>query len=82
MPIYIANENGDWWEHKPTDKLYVLDTDKLSHDQQLMIIADWGIDDLDSAFQHNKVERVVWQFGDPLTIDPTQATPTEKGDTE
>ena len=81
MPIYIANENGDWWEYRPTDKLYVIDTDKLSHDQQEKIIADWGFDDtLESAFQHNKVERVLWQFGDTLTIDPTQATPIEKGD--
>jgi hypothetical protein len=29
MAIFIANENGDWWEYQPNRVIYVLDTDDL-----------------------------------------------------
>ena len=32
MAIFIANENGDWWEYQPNSVMYVLDTDDLPED--------------------------------------------------
>lgn len=29
MTVYIANINGDWWEHKEGDSLFVLDSSDL-----------------------------------------------------
>lgn len=42
MSLYIANENGDWWEFNPNDVLYIMrpedcpvdespDNDKFEH---------------------------------------------------
>lgn len=34
MTILIANENGDWWEHRDGDTVYVLDTDNLPEEER------------------------------------------------
>lgn len=40
MPIFIANENGDWWEHRPGQNLYILDTETMLDRDAL---TDWHI---------------------------------------
>lgn len=37
MTIYITNVNGDWWIHRPETPIYVLDTRKLSKDDQHVV---------------------------------------------
>lgn len=69
-PIVIANENGDWWEHKPGEKLYVLDLNQMDPEQ----IADLE-DELDipngkinkQIFDQDKLHKVIWDFGYEIT---------------
>lgn len=39
MPIFIANENGDWWEYRPGQKLYILDTQNLEREA----LTEWHV---------------------------------------
>jgi len=41
MAIFIANQNGDWWEYDPKDVLYVLDTDDLPEE----VAEEWREED-------------------------------------
>jgi hypothetical protein len=76
-PIVIANENGDWWEHKPGSKLYVLDLNQMDPEQ----IADLE-DELDipngkmnkEIMNQDKLHKVIWDFGYemPIQIDNPQ----------
>lgn len=64
MAIYIANENGDWWEHKPGHKLYVLDTDQLHPEQLARIEEDFG--PLDEQDLPDKFEKLIWRWHNGL----------------
>jgi hypothetical protein len=69
-PIVIANENGDWWEHKPGEKLYVLDLNQMDPEQ----IADLE-DELDipngkieqEMMNQDKLHKVIWDYGYEIT---------------
>jgi hypothetical protein len=84
VAIYIANENGDWWEltDKAGSTLYVLDTDKLTNAEKVELIDEWGNgfdlatntesdipELLPSAFAHNKVDYILWQHGTPIKLE-------------
>jgi len=83
VAIYIANENGDWWEltAKAGSTLYVLDTDKLTNAEKVDLIEKWGAgfdpeatakeipDLLPTAFAHNKVDHIIWQHGTQIKLD-------------
>ena len=76
-PIVIANENGDWWEHKPGEKLYVLDLNQMDPEQ----IAELE-DELDipngkieqEMMNQDKLHKVIWDYGHEITtpIDTSQ----------
>ncbi len=62
MTIFIANENGDWWEYKPGQQLYVLDTDELTYEQEQEILPNWG--KLDGSEDYpDKLEKLIWEMG-------------------
>lgn len=77
MAIYVANQNGDWWE-VDTDKttaLYVLDTEKLTFLEKVEIVNEWDDFDpeqddpatldemLEGAWGQDKFEKMIWDFG-------------------
>lgn len=65
MAIYIANENGDWWEHVQGAELYILDVDKLSPETLATIEEEWGpLADLPDKF-----EKVIWRYGRVVNQD-------------
>jgi hypothetical protein len=81
--IFIANSNGDWWEHAPGQKLYVLDTSKLHPDSK-----DELNDDLDFNEENNfdidtdKFHHAIWEHGtevDPNSLFDSIPKPDEKG---
>lgn len=55
----IANENGDWWEYKPGQQFYVLDTEEMDPADKAKAEEDWG------PLDHypDKLERVIWEYG-------------------
>lgn len=59
MTIYVANLNGDWWEHKPEDPLFVLDTDKLSKED---------LDQIKSEIGEDKFEMLIEDYGYEVTL--------------
>ncbi len=69
MAIYLANENGDWWEYKPNQALWILNTDDLSAEQLQDITENWGPID-GSEDLPEKLERVIWKYGHPLYLEP------------
>lgn len=66
MAIYIANENGDWWEYKPFSPLYVLDTDKLSPEHLAEIEENWG--PLNDGDLPDKLEKAIWHYGEVVRV--------------
>jgi hypothetical protein len=56
MPMFIANENGDWWRFEPKDVLYILDTDELPEE----VAADWRDEngEIDWTDEHT-----IWEYG-------------------
>jgi hypothetical protein len=48
MSLYIANENGDWWEFNPNDVIYVMRPEDCP---------------VDAAPNDDKFERVIMENG-------------------
>ncbi len=59
--LYIANENGDWWEFNPDDVLFVLRASDLPGYE----IEDHGIDIRDGVIYEapDKFEKLIWEHG-------------------
>ena len=62
--LYIANENGDWWEFNPDDVLFVLRSSDLPDD----VVADNNIDIRDGQIYEapDKFEKLIWEHGTSL----------------
>lgn len=58
MTIYIANENGDWWEYRKDSVLYLID-DEDPAIKQLMI-------DEDASPDHDKFEQFIQNNGEAV----------------
>ncbi len=68
MSIFIANENGDWWEYKPGQVLYVLNTDDLSSNKLAEIEEEWG--KLDGSEDYpDKLHKPIWMYGHVLHLE-------------
>lgn len=62
MAIFIANENGDWWEYQPNSVMYVLDTDDLPED----VANEWRDEDGEITWTD---EQTVWEYGKMVSQD-------------
>lgn len=62
MAIFIANENGDWWEYQPNSVMYVLDTDDLPED----VAKEWEDEDGQITWTD---EQTVWEYGKMVPQD-------------
>lgn len=62
--LYVANENGDWWEFNPDDVLFVLRSSDLPDD----VVADNHIDIRDGQIYEapDKFEKLIWEHGTSL----------------
>ena len=60
MTVYIANENGDWWQYVKGETLYVIDTDSAEIKQALA--------DEDVQAGEDKFEHFIHQFGTRIDI--------------
>lgn len=60
MTVYIANENGDWWEYVKGSVLYVLD-DENAGVKELMSEEDTSPDD-------DKFERFIQNNGEAIDL--------------
>ena len=62
--LYLANENGDWWEFNPDDVLFVLRSSDLPDD----VVADYNIDIRDGQIYEapDKFEKLIWEHGTSL----------------
>lgn len=62
--LYLANENGDWWEFNPNDVLFVLRSSDLPDD----VVADNNIDIRDGQIYEapDKFEKLIWEHGTSL----------------
>lgn len=56
MPMFIANENGDWWRFEPKDVLYILDTDELPEE----VANDWKDENGEIDWTD---EQTIWEYG-------------------
>lgn len=61
MTIYIANQNGDWWEHPNGDLLFVLDTDTLDKKTFKNILEDYEL-------AGDSWEDVIYEYGKELPL--------------
>jgi hypothetical protein len=62
MAIFIANENGDWWEYQPNSVMYVLDTDDLPDE----VADEWRDEDGQITWTD---EQTVWEYGKMVSQD-------------
>lgn len=62
MAIFIANENGDWWEYQPNSVMYVLDTDDLPDE----VADEWRDEDGEITWTD---EQTVWEYGKMVSQD-------------
>ena len=62
MAIFIANENGDWWEYQPNSVMYVLDTDDLPDE----VADEWRDEDGEITWTD---EQTVWEYGKKVSQD-------------
>jgi hypothetical protein len=61
MAIYIANMNGDWWEHIPnSDSIWILDTESLT-DAQLEMVED--------GFNSDKFADTITELGNRVMVE-------------
>lgn len=60
MALFIANENGDWWEFRPGDNLYILDTDDLPEE----VAKEWQ-DESTGEFWAD--EQLIWEYGKDIS---------------
>jgi hypothetical protein len=70
MSIYVANDNGDWWEFKPGQTLYVLDTEKMAMGDLDEMIEEYGGGEIEQAFNHTGVAEMITYYGKPLPFAP------------
>ncbi len=68
--IFIANENGDWWQHEPNRVLYVLDTDDLPEDvakewEDENGVIDWTDEDVIREYGKMVDESIIVQHYTP-----------------
>jgi len=63
MTVYIANVNGDWWEHQSNFPLYVLDTKNLTQGEFDAIMEDVG------ELEGDKFEDVIREYGKQVTLN-------------
>ena len=63
MAMFIANENGDWWQFRPEDVLYILNTDDLPEE----IAKEWGYLDEDGEPNPDNEnwadDSLIWEYG-------------------
>ena len=61
--IFIANENGDWWQFRPEDVLYILNTDDLPEE----IAKEWGYIDENGEPNPDSEnwadDSLIWEYG-------------------
>jgi hypothetical protein len=62
MTVYIANSNGDWWEHTSDSRLFILDTADLTQGQFDAIMEDVG------ELEGDKFEDVIREYGKKVTL--------------
>lgn len=67
-PIFIANNNGDWWEYLPNEKLYVLDMNNPTDAMQEFFNCECDIEDHDEFVIDAEL---IQQFG-RLVTTPTK----------
>ncbi len=73
MAIFIANANGDWWEYRPGQALWVLNTEDLDPADLADIEANWG--KLDGSEDYpEKLERVIWTNGHAVFFEEDELT--------
>ncbi len=61
MAIYIANRNGDWWEHIPNeDAIWVLDTENLNEEQLI---------EVEDAFNADKFADTIYELGNKVIVE-------------
>lgn len=60
--IFIANENGDWWEYTPGEKLYVLDMSNPSPELLSFIENDYPDEDPADYMD----DSLIWNFGEQI----------------
>ncbi len=74
MAIFIANENGDWWEYQQDGALWVLNTDDLNERQMAEIEEKWGPIDGSNLDYPDKLERAIWQYGHQIYFEGQDLT--------
>ena len=62
MAIFIANENGDWWEYQPKSVMYVLDTDDLPEE----VAEEWRDEDGEISWAD---EDLIQEYGKMVSQD-------------
>ncbi len=73
MSIFIANENGDWWEYKPDQALYILNTEDLSEEDYEEVVERWG--NLDGSEDYpDKLEKAIWEYGHAVFLEDRKLT--------
>ena len=62
--LYLANENGDWWEFNPDSVIYVMRASDIRTD----VAADRELDIRDGVIYEapDKFEKTIWEFGTPI----------------
>lgn len=60
MAVFIANENGDWWEFDKSASLFILDTDNLPEE----VAKEWQ-DPTNGEFWAD--ESLIWEYGEPVS---------------
>ena len=62
MAIFIANENGDWWQYEPGRSMFILDTDDLPEG----VAKDWQDENGDIEWTD---EQTIWEYGKVVSQD-------------
>lgn len=63
-PLYLANENGDWWEFNSDSVIYVMRASDIPAD----VVEDRELDIRDGVIYEapDKFEKTIWEFGTPM----------------
>ena len=70
--VFIANENGDWWEHTPGQKVYIA---------TLQDLIDAGYYENEDEFDMSDgAEHAIKDVGTPINIPYAQSFKKKKGD--
>jgi hypothetical protein len=60
VTVYIANENGDWWEYVKGSVIYVVDDESPRIKQAMK--------DEDTSPDADKFERFIQQYGETIDL--------------